>query len=366
MTRAMTGGDMAIDLKHVAKTYRGKVKALRGIEMHVRRGEVFGLLGPNGAGKSTLVKILMTVIRSSRCEGTMLGEPVGRKGVLARVGYLPEHHNFPGYLTGAQVIDFMGAMTSTPRKERKGRAGELLDLVGMSAWAQKRVRSYSKGMRQRIGIAQALVNDPELVLLDEPTDGVDPVGRRDIREIVQRLRDEGRTVLINSHLLSELEMVCERVAILVQGVVSRQGTLEELTEGQLRYEIEIAGEPQMAGETFRKALPGRIGDAPDAKDDETRRGAPAKRVGATGDLATGESLELERNVLRVGTTDAKVVQPILDALRSNGAVIRSLRSHRPSLEDLFLEAVTDPETGQTLEPGASEAGGGLGKRRGKR
>src|SRR5690606_35081249 len=174
-----------------------------------------------------------------RLEGTMLGAPVGRRATLARVGYLPEHHNFPGYLTGAQAMDFYAAMSRAPRRQRRARAGELLDLVGMTRWAGKRVRTYSKGMRQRIGIAQALAHDPDLVLLDEPTDGVDPMGRRDIRTILQRLKGEGKTIFLNSHMLSELEMVCDRVAILAAGKVVRQGTLDELTAGQQRYEIEL-------------------------------------------------------------------------------------------------------------------------------
>src|SRR4051794_12746093 len=136
---------LAIDLAHVAKTYKGKVRALRGITMQVHRGEVFGLLGPNGAGKSTLVKILMTVIRPSRCEGSMLGRAVGHKETLGRVGYLPEHHRFPDYLTGAQVLDFYAAMAKVARPARRRRCAELLELVGMSDWAKKTVKSYSKG-----------------------------------------------------------------------------------------------------------------------------------------------------------------------------------------------------------------------------
>ncbi|MEM8757463.1 MAG: ABC transporter ATP-binding protein [Planctomycetota bacterium] len=306
--------DLAIDVGYVAKTYGGlfkkKTPALRGIEMQVHRGEVFGLLGPNGAGKSTLVKILMTVIRPSRCEGTLLGSRIGLKSTLARVGYLPEHHAFPGYLTGAQVIDHFGALSGVPRRERRRRSGQLLELVGMAEWSSRRLRSYSKGMRQRIGIAQSLINDPELVLLDEPTDGVDPVGRRDIRDVLQKLKDEGKTVLINSHLLSELEMVCDRVAILVKGVVAQQGTLDELTEDQRRYEIDIQ--------------PG-----------------------------TGSGLEHDNGRIVVQTTDPGLVQPHIDRVRAAGGVITAVRPIRPSLEDLFMQAVTDPVTGVALKPGAA-------------
>lgn len=334
-----TASPLALDLSHISKTYRGKVHALRGISMQVRRGEVYGLLGPNGAGKSTLVKILMTVIRPTRCVGTLLGGPVGQKETLRRVGYLPEHHRFSDYLTGAQVLDFYGAMGKVPRRERKRRAGELLELVGMSAWARKRVKSYSKGMRQRIGVAQALINDPDLVLLDEPTDGVDPVGRRDIRNILLELKGRGKTVFLNSHLLSELEMVCDRVAILVQGNVSAQGTIQELTQGQERYEIELAGGAAAADAAFAGAL-------------------PSLRPGGTRHLVTGEPLVLERGTLRVGTADPARIQGVIDALRAGGATIRSVRQVRPSLEDLFMQAVTDPETGEALAPGAKRAGVG--------
>lgn len=344
---------MAIDLEHVSKTYRGKVHALRDIGMRVQRGEIFGLLGPNGAGKSTLVKILMTVIRPTRCEGTLLGAPVGRKETLRRVGYLPEHHRFPDYLTGAQVLDFYGAMAKTPRRERRRRAAELLELVGMRDWAGKRVRGYSKGMRQRVGIAQALVNDPDLVVLDEPTDGVDPVGRRDIRNILLRLKEEGRTVFLNSHLLSELEMVCDRVAILVQGKVSSQGTIDELTRDRQRYELEVAL-PEGSDEVLAGLLPGRVERVEAAAPGPAAApGGLARRVAFSGQLATGEPVEVERLTVRIGTTDPAPVQGVIDALRARGVTIRAVRPIRPSLEDLFMQAVTDPVSGEALAPGAA-------------
>lgn len=329
----------AIDLEEVDKVYRGNVHALRSISTRVASGEIFGLLGPNGAGKSTLVKILMTVVRPTRCRGTLLGRPVGHKPTLARVGYLPEHHRFPEYLTGRQVVEFYGGLCGVPRRVRRRRAGELIELVGMRDWADTKVKGYSKGMRQRIGIAQALVNDPELVLLDEPTDGVDPVGRREIRRVLTHVRGQGKAVLLNSHLLSELEMVCDRVSILVQGSVARQGTIDELTRGKRRYEIELAAEASSPAEIFRAALPGVFSE-------------PAREGVLEGRLPGGQAARLEGPTLWVDLTEPRDVQWIIDAVRARGGVIRAIRQARPSLEDLFMEAVTDPGTGRTLDVGA--------------
>jgi len=316
---------LAIDLHRVEKTYRGKVRALRGIDMQVHRGEIFGLLGPNGAGKSTLVKIMMTVVRPTRAEGTVLGRPVGRKSTLGRVGYLPEHHRFPRYLTGRQVLEFYAALANVPRARRRARADELIAKVEMKDWANVKISSYSKGMMQRIGLAQALVNDPDLVVLDEPTDGVDPVGRRDIRKLLEELRDEGRTIFLNSHLLGEVEAVCDRVAILVQGAVAQQGTIDGLTAHSQRYEIVIEGPPPAFADSA---------SAPQALPHEDRR-----------------------TLLIYRTTDSAQMQPAVDALRAAGKTIVSMRPVRETLEDLFMRAVTDPTTGKTLQPGAARNGG---------
>ncbi len=319
----MHEGDLALDLAHVEKTYKGGVRALRGIEMRVHAGEVFGLLGPNGAGKSTLIKILMTVIRASRCEGTVLGSRVGDKATLARVGYLPEHHQFPDYLTARQLLNYVGAMCKMAARARSRRIEELLEVVDMTEWADKKIGSFSKGMRQRVGLAQALINDPELVLLDEPTDGVDPGGRRDIRDLIARLKDEGKTVFINSHLLSELEMVSDRVAILLQGVVRTQGTMAELIGTRAHYSIEIL-------ETDSASVLGEIA---------------ARANGVVAD--DGCSIQLK-------TPDAVAAQPVIDSVRAHGLTITRCAISKPSLEDLFLEAVVDPTTGQTLPPGAAK------------
>lgn len=326
MPLSTANGQYAIDLHDVRKTYRGKVQALRGIEMRVHPSEIFGLLGPNGAGKSTLVKIMMTVVRPTRASGTVLGRPVGHKATLARVGFLPEHHRLPGYLRGGQVLDYYAALAKVPRAARKRKAGELLDIVGLTDWANKKVSSYSKGMLQRIGLAQALMNDPDLIVLDEPTDGVDPVGRRDIRDVLVRLKDQGKTVFLNSHLLSELEMVCDRVAILVQGEVATQGTIDELTAESQRYEVVIRGE-----------APAWVRESSSCRTEEVN----------------GDKCKLV-----MSGADPEPVQPILDGLLNDGIVICSVQPVRETLEDLFMRAVTDPQTGRIMTPGAAAGKGG--------
>jgi ABC-2 type transport system ATP-binding protein len=344
--------DLAIDLRTVTKIYKGKIHALQGIEMRVRRGEIFGLLGPNGAGKSTLVKIMMTVVRPTRAEGTLLGAPVGHKPTLARVGYLPENHRFPRYLTGRQCVEFFGALAKVDRPTRKRRTAELIETVGMADAADRKISTYSKGMAQRIGLAQALVNDPELVLLDEPTDGVDPGGRRDIRDVMNRMRDQGRTVFINSHLLSELEVVSDRVAILVGGRVARQGTIDELTVAKQRYEIEVAPDgatPAVAAPHAPTPASAAVAAALNDVFPSGAAGAPVAR----GKLPAGDEwVELRGPVLSVGTTDPARIQPLLDRLRAAGLTVRRVQSVRPSLEELFIETTG---VAAPAGPGASPA-----------
>ncbi len=299
----------AIQINGVVKTYRGKVHALRGVSLEVMDGEIFGLLGPNGAGKSTLVKILMTVIHASQCSGTMLGKPIGHCQTLADVGYLPEHHKFPYYLTGKQVLHHYGSLSNLPRKARHTRATSLLARLGLCGWENKRVSSYSKGMLQRLGIAQALMNDPKLLVLDEPTDGVDPVGRREIRDLLAELKEEGKAVFLNSHLLSELEMICDRVAIMVKGIVRMQGTVESLTMASRSYEIESKEPlPSWAAET---------------------------------------AAEVRDTTMILHGDDPAIVQPILDRLRSENITVVSVKPVRENLEDLFMRAVD-----HTDNPGA--------------
>ena len=311
--------DLAIDLHDVRKTYRGRIHALQGVEMQTRRGEIFGLLGPNGAGKSTLVKIMLSVVRPTRAQGTVLGAPIGRKSILRRVGYLPEKHRFPEYLTGRQAVEFAGAMTGQGRRDCRTRTEELLELVGMKDWGDRKMSTYSKGMQQRVGLAAAMVNRPDLVVLDEPTDGVDPAGRRDIRDILLEMRRRGASVFLNSHLLSELEMVCDRVAIMVHGRVPAQGTIDELTRDSHRYRIEL------------------VGPAPDW----------TKEAGLQ---VEGDP---DKAILFASTSKPSEVQGILDRLRSEQRVVVSMQPVRESLEDLFMRFVTSSD-GTTMMPGAEK------------
>ncbi len=318
LCNSMSSNGYVIDVHDVHKTFKKRIKALQGVDLQVGSGEIFGLLGPNGAGKSTLVKILMTVVRPDKISGTFLGASIGQKEPLSRVGYLPEHHHFPDYLTGLQVIEFSGAMCGLLKRDRQANARKLLDRVGMTKWGSSRLNSYSKGMLQRVGLAQALVNDPKLVVLDEPTDGVDPVGRREIRDLLLELRGEGRSIFLNSHLLSELEMVCDRVAIMVQGRVSMQGTIDELTKDSRRYEIHVLGPD-----------PEWIEKHPDASIEAVETGC----------------------CITIATEDPESIQPFIDRLRNEGRSITRVHAVRESLEDLFMRAVVD-ESGNVAAPGA--------------
>ncbi len=294
----------AVDLIDVHKIYGKTVHALKGVNIQVGRGDIFGLLGPNGAGKTTLVKIMMTAVRPTRALGTVLGRPLGHRGKLARVGYLPENHRFPPYLTGGQLLDYYAALAKVPRARRRANAERWLNRVGMRDWASTRIDKYSKGMMQRLGIAQALMNDPELVVLDEPTDGLDPMGRRDVRQLLLELRQEGKTVFLNSHLLSELEMVCNRVAILVDGLVARQGTLSELTERSLEYRITFHGGAD--------AIAGKL-----------------QSLGAV----------VEVGGLRLAGGDLKKLNEAIDLLRTHGLLIDRVQPQRFSLEDVLVEVL---------------------------
>jgi len=296
---------------HLVKRYK-KIEALRGVSINVEKGEIFGLLGQNGAGKTTLIKILLGITRATEGEARLLGEPAGMPGARRRVGYLPEDHRFPDYHTGYSLLEFYGTLLGMPRADRKRRIEEVLEMVGLKGRMHYKIRTYSKGMKQRAGIAQAIMHFPDVIFLDEPTDGVDPVGRREIRELLQQLRTRGTTIFVNSHLLGEVELICDRVAILQRGEVIRAGDIATLTKMQGLFIIGLA-----PGQDF-----------------------PVDEVAKQGYRVNAREPHWE-----VTLTDGQSIDPVVDLLRARGLNLRHLVEKRQTLEELFMSTVDAAEPG---------------------
>lgn len=220
-----------------------KIVSLKSCSLSVYQGETFGLLGPNGAGKTTLLKLLLGIIRPSAGRGLLLGQPLGARAIKQRIGYLPENAYFYDYLTGWEFLQMTAGLFQIPATVQRQRIPQLLELVGLSQLAarKKQLRQYSKGMLQRVGLAQALINDPELVFLDEPMSGLDPLGRYQMRNIILSLKDQGKTIFFNSHILSEVEQICDRIAILSEGDLICSGSLNELLGTDNTYQIKGRG-----------------------------------------------------------------------------------------------------------------------------
>jgi ABC-2 type transport system ATP-binding protein len=311
----------------LAKTYSGGLfgsdgtRALDGVSLTVGRGEIFGLLGPNGAGKTTLVKILLGIVHATEGEARLLGRPVRDPTARARVGFLPEKHQFPGHLTARQMMDLYGRLSGIASEERERRIPKLLERVGMAEHAQAKIKRFSKGMMQRVGLAQALLGDPEVVFLDEPTDGVDPVGRREIRDLLLWMRGEGTTIFLNSHLLSEVEKVCTRVAIMNKGRLVRTGTIDELTAVERVYDLTATYVPDDVREALDDVLRPLDDDAPPPADADLRR-------------------------YRLAAASRADLNAALDRLRAADVEIEAVQPLRRSLEDYFIDVV---EQGSNVE-----------------
>ncbi|MBD2317057.1 ABC transporter ATP-binding protein [Phormidium tenue] len=239
----------AIVADGLSKTYRTgfwlnqKISSLQDFSLTIRQGETFGVLGPNGAGKTTLLKILLGIVKPTSGTGEILGYPLGDRAAKQSIGYLPENAYYYDYLTGWELLDFIGSLFGVEPSLRRQRIADLLDLVGLSQSVarKKQLRQYSKGMVQRIGVAQALINDPEIVFLDEPMSGLDPVGRYQVREIILMLKNQGKTVFFNSHILSDVELICDRIGILNKGELVAMGTLNELLGTEQSYQVSGRG-----------------------------------------------------------------------------------------------------------------------------
>lgn len=326
----MSNEQYAVETHGLTKIYKGKVHALKAINLKVPVGSAFGLLGPNGAGKSTLVKTLLSIVQPTSGFATLLGTDIELPEARRHVGYLPEGHRFPQYLTGRGVCEYFGKLSGLSGAELTREVDEKLALVGMREWGSTRVSKYSKGMQQRIGLAQAMLGKPKLVFLDEPTDGVDPVGRQQIRAVIKELCASGTTVFLNSHLLLEVEQICDHVAIMHHGAVLQQGTVDEIRAA-------------VRGEAARQRV--RFGAGPLS---EAARGA----VTAVADLEASDEAGFT-----VTVPNREVVTQLIDALRAHAVDIYSVEPERMNLEDAFLGLIGQQEDqgvgGTQLERGAA-------------
>jgi ABC-2 type transport system ATP-binding protein len=230
----------AIETHSLRKEFGDNV-AVRGLSLQVEQGEVFGFLGPNGAGKTTSIKMLLGLVAPTSGQASLLGRPLADRSVRARVGFLPEHFRFHEWLNAEEFLTLHGQLYGMPAAALRARIADLLELVGLTPFRQKHLKTFSKGMLQRIGLAQALLNHPALVFLDEPTSGLDPVGRRLVRDIIRDLRAQGTTVFLNSHLLSEIEITCDRVAFIKHGEVLRVSELNSLVNGSTSVAVRAGG-----------------------------------------------------------------------------------------------------------------------------
>jgi ABC-2 type transport system ATP-binding protein len=284
-------------------------RVLHGVSFAVHEGEVFGFVGPNGAGKTTTLKVLMGLIRPTAGRAQVLGHDVRETEYRRHVGFLPEAPYFYDYLSGREFLRFYARVCGVPPGRRAERIEALLDWVGLAAAGDLRLRAYSKGMLQRIGIAQALVHDPRVVLLDEPMSGLDPIGRKEIRDLIRRLQAEGKTVFMNTHILSDVEMLCDRVAIIARGRVRYEGCPQQLPSADER-EVELV----LAG--VRPALLERL---------EQQPGVAVRGHGARVELVLAQ----------------KAVADALRAALEAGAQVESVAPRRATLESLFLSAVQE-------------------------
>jgi ABC-2 type transport system ATP-binding protein len=313
--------EIVIRVEEVEKTYRSpfgrsEVRALDGVSFEIRSGEVFGLLGPNGAGKTTAIKILLDLTRPTAGLAEIHGLPTSDPRSRRRVGYLPEGHRFPGYLTARETLSIFGRMSEMDPKVVRERIPWLLERLGIGKWAGIRVKKFSKGMTQRLGIASALIHEPDVLFLDEPTDGVDPVGRREIRDLLKEEARHGRTIFLNSHLLSEVELMCDRVAMLREGRIAAIGSVEELTRTTSSYRLVTTGDLAVAASVVEKS---------------------------------GVAIARQNGYLLLTIDDVSQLNAAVDRLRGERIDLVELTPVRSSLEDVFVDLVRltadDPVSG---------------------
>ncbi|MCL4473447.1 MAG: ABC transporter ATP-binding protein [Actinobacteria bacterium] len=301
----------AIEIEGLTKVYGfgdEEVKAVDSLELSVGPGEVFGFLGPNGAGKTTTVQMLMQIIFPSSGRASLLGSPIGDIAAREKIGYLPELFQFHDFLRAEEFLDFHARLYGMPAADRKRRIEEVLELVGLKEAARSRIRTFSKGMLQRIGIGQAIINKPELLFLDEPTSALDPLGRRDVRDLILSLRDGGTTVFLNSHLLSEVEMTCSQIGILNKGKLIRVGDIQSLIQTTHCVDIRVEGLPEETLEKIRR-------------------------------MAT--NIETNNGDMTVTLEDEEQVPLLARMIMDSGAVLREFTPRSQQLEEVFVQSIEE-------------------------
>ena len=301
----------AIETAHLRKEYGGSLGhggfvAVQDLSFSVPRGQVFGFLGPNGAGKTTTINMLLGNIAPTSGKASLLGKPIGDLEARTKLGFLPEKFQFHEFLTAEEFLDLHGRLYGMGPKARRKRITEVLAMVNLYDRRKSKLSEFSKGMQQRAGLAQAILNDPELVILDEPTSALDPLGRREVREIVAELKAQGKTVLLNSHLLGEIEMTCDQVAILKKGVVVRVGAMDELLAAPATVELRV----QNISPPLLRALE-----------------------------SLARTVRVDGEEISIGIPDEAVIPDLAAAVVGHGGRLLSLVPKRESLEDLFIRVV---------------------------
>jgi len=306
--------ESAISIRGLKKTFVGhlsigRIHALQGVDLDVPSKGIYGFIGPNGAGKTTTLKIVTGLLFPTEGEVKILGRPAGESGVRMNLGFLPESPYFYDYLSGEELVNFFGSLFGIPSKELKERTRALLEQVGLKGKEKLPLRKYSKGMLQRVGLAQAMVNDPQILILDEPMSGLDPIGRREIRDLILELKGRGKTIFFSSHILADAEMICDEVAIIVKGKIVQKGRLEELLGREVRFwDLSFKGVEKLEG-------------------------------------ISSHVITSHEGYTMVRLDSEEAVEAAMAELPERGAKIISLIPHKASLEELFLSSIEERKNG---------------------
>jgi len=328
----------AIETQDLRKTYshglirRRRQEALKGVSLRVERGEIFGLLGGNGAGKTTFIKCLLGIIRRTGGEARLLGFPAGDRRGRKLVGYLPENLRVPRHLTAYTALEYYGHLSNVPSAAIRERRGGLLEMVGLAERARDPVRTYSKGMLQRLGLAQAMLHDPDLFILDEPTDGLDPLARSQVRGFLADLKKRGKTIFLNSHILQEVELICDRVAILDRGNLLRVANVAEITSGRGQL---------LGGPTTGNGQPLAPQEELELHLDLTAPEPLIRQTLGPLPIAAWQAYSPHEHRVVTRVPDQATVDLLIDRLRHSGISIVGLTRRRVSLEEAYLEIVAE-------------------------